>query len=94
MSEFWIPTFKWQFVEWFKRQRPGWNVKSWSRKKLTAVYIKIRKGESDAVVIPEKIIPAMPEREIEEVFYQCPESILATGEEDSNADARSVESNA
>ncbi len=40
--DFFIPKHRWQLVDFFKRQRPGWNVSSWTKKKLLAVYFKLR----------------------------------------------------
>ena len=46
MHDYWIPAFKWQLLEWFKQKYPGWKVSKWNKKKLYAVYNKIRIKEN------------------------------------------------
>jgi len=45
MANFWMPSRKWQFFDWFHKNRPYWRVESWPLAKLRAVYIKERKSQ-------------------------------------------------
>jgi hypothetical protein len=38
-----VPNKKWQLIEWFKNQKPSWNVKCWKKKKLKAVCCRLLK---------------------------------------------------
>lgn len=42
MLDFWIPKFKWQYVEWFKRHRPDWKISRWNLDQMKAIYINTR----------------------------------------------------
>ena len=41
--KFWIPSFKWQLVNWLKRYDSKINWTAKSKKQLLAIYINIRK---------------------------------------------------
>lgn len=34
MSNYWIPQYKWQFVEWFSKKYPNYPKWKWQRMKL------------------------------------------------------------
>ena len=40
---FFIPKYKYQLIEFFKKHRPDWKVSGWTKKKLFAVYFSERK---------------------------------------------------
>lgn len=45
MPEFWIPKYRYELIEWFKRQKPSWQVKRWKMDRLLAVYLNERNKE-------------------------------------------------
>jgi hypothetical protein len=45
VKDYWLPDFKWQFVDWFKRTYPNVSVNRWqkmSKARLMAIYCAIR----------------------------------------------------
>jgi len=47
MSDFWVPQWKWQLVDWLTRHfnEPASKFKRMKKNRLYAIYIKVRKGE-------------------------------------------------
>jgi hypothetical protein len=43
MSNYWIPKHKYQLVDYLKGEYPNVNWKSWSKKRLFAVYHEVRR---------------------------------------------------
>ena len=44
----WIPQYKYQLLEWFKKCKSEWKqykLKKMSKKQLYAIYFELRKGE-------------------------------------------------
>jgi len=42
---YWIPIYKYQLLQWFKKNRPGWKqskLKKMRKKQLLAIYFKER----------------------------------------------------
>ena len=45
-KDFWIPYYKYQLLDWFKKNRLEWNqneLKAKSKKELLAIYLKVRR---------------------------------------------------
>ena len=45
MKSYWVPEYKYQLLDWFKRNQPDWkqsDLRKMSKKQLYAIYFKIR----------------------------------------------------
>ena len=46
MPDYYVPRFRYELIEWFERHYPDWSTAGWSKKKLLAIYFKIRNNEN------------------------------------------------
>ena len=41
-GDFWVPSRKWQLINWFRQHNPQWSISNLSHYQLLAIYIKER----------------------------------------------------
>ena len=52
-KDFWMPYYKYQLLDWFKKNRPEWfqsDLKKKSKKELLAIYFKVRIRNEDSKI--------------------------------------------
>jgi hypothetical protein len=47
MNNFYIPQYRWQYVEWLLKRYPAGKFKAMRLRQLRAIYINIRKKEGN-----------------------------------------------
>lgn len=57
MINFWLPQFKWQYVNWLSTYYPQdkASFKRMNKNRLTTIYINVRQSLMEAYVLPEKV---------------------------------------